>query len=141
MDAASNSSEPQLARSSLLAVTTGFPALRAVRIRRAGRFDAPDHLHHDVDVRVRHDRAGIGGEDVPGHGHVAFAGEASDRHGGHLEVQPGSGSDAPGVVHQQVSESASYVAAAEQANPQSLNHAPKGSSDGSPIPGLTGQRY
>ena len=40
VDAASNSSAPQLASSSLLAVTTGLPDLRAVEDQGAGRLDA-----------------------------------------------------------------------------------------------------
>ena len=46
------------ASSSLLPVTTGLPALRALRMRSRG-LDPADELHHQVDAGVVDDRAGV----------------------------------------------------------------------------------
>ena len=68
LTAASNSSAPWVASSSLLAVTTGLPASRAVRIRRAGGLDAAHDLDHQVDVGVGDHAGGVVGEDAGGEG-------------------------------------------------------------------------
>ena len=60
--AASNSSRPWFARSSLFAVTTGLPPAKARRISAAGGLDPAEELAHDVDVRVVHDGDAVGGE-------------------------------------------------------------------------------
>ena len=64
--AASKSSAPCLASSSLLPVMTGLPALSAVRMRSRAGLDAADELHHEVDVGVVDDRAGVVGEPIGG---------------------------------------------------------------------------
>ena len=60
--AASNTSRPCVATSSLLAVTTGLPAASVCGDQRAGGLDAAHDLDHDVDVGVVHDRGRVGGE-------------------------------------------------------------------------------
>ena len=57
--AASNSSWPKLASSSLFAVTTGLHAFSAAEHQAARRLDAADHLDDHVDVRIGDDRLGV----------------------------------------------------------------------------------
>ena len=66
VDAASNSSAPQLASSSLLAVTTGLPDLRASRIRvRAGSMP-PMTSTTTSTLGIGDHRVGVGGQDAVG---------------------------------------------------------------------------
>ena len=77
--AASNSSSPKLASSSLFAVTTGLAAFSAARIRLRAGSTPPIDLDDDVDVGVGDDRLGVVREHAVGELDVALLGEVVHR--------------------------------------------------------------
>ena len=115
--AASNSSLPTLASSSLLPVTTGLPSLSASRIKRARRFDAADQLDDDVDVGRLHHRFGVVREHAVGELDRPLAREVAHRDLGHLDAQPRTAPDDVGVLREQRDHRRADIAAAEQADP------------------------
>ena len=129
VEAASKSSAPQLASSSLLAVTTGLPDFRASRIRvRAGSMPPMTSTttstvgidHHGAWRRWSGCPSGTGASRSRDRLRTATA--ASSR------SQAGAGRDAVAVLDEQAHQRSADVAAAQQPDPQHRRlHAAKGS--------------
>jgi hypothetical protein len=116
--AVSNSSLPTLASSSLLAVTTGLPALSASVM--SERLDAADHLDDDVDGGIGHDALGVAGEAARRDRDVALPGQVAHGDPGNLDAHTGPTLDHVGVLVDEPHQRRADVPAAEQADPNGL---------------------
>ena len=79
VSAASNSSSPKFASSSLFAVTTGLPDFKRGEDQPARGFDAADDLDDDVDVGIADDGVGVVGEHAGREVDVALLGDVVHR--------------------------------------------------------------
>ena len=120
--AVSNSSRPWVASSSLLAVTTGFPAISASTMRvRAGSI--PPMTSTTMSTSGSPTTAPASSvKQRAGSGQVALLGEIAHRDARDLERHAGAGLDHVGVVVDEAHERAAHVATAEDPDPHPLVH-------------------
>ena len=123
VSAASNSSSPKFASSSLFAVTTGLPDFSAVEDQAAGGLDAADDLDHDVDRRDRSTTASASLVSTPARElDVALLGHVVHGDPRHLELHTGALRDEVGVDVEQAHERRAHVPTAQQSHPHDVGH-------------------